>query len=234
MEYKRPQGRQNQQNQPYKPYIHRSRGRGHRNYFSYDRGSGNYRQGSYDRNRRGYSSFRSQSRGYNNLRWSYRRPDNYTYKSDRRQPRFRSPSRCPTKRPRVASRSPHRWCWKMLKLKFGHFAKKCPEMDTSVDKVQHRKEISKSMKVGLLCIVVNKMKKKKKWWQQRVTGWNLQCHTMKYRRWGILWAVKLLKGWTVTKSCPLDSMSQHVNISCKKGLTAKQAECVYSKYRKKK
>ena len=41
----RPQGTHNQQNRPFKPYIHR--GRGHRNYPSYDkghdRGKGNYR-----------------------------------------------------------------------------------------------------------------------------------------------------------------------------------------------
>ena len=37
-------GRQNQQNRPYNPYIHRGRGRGKRNYPSYDRGRGNFRQ----------------------------------------------------------------------------------------------------------------------------------------------------------------------------------------------
>ena len=34
----RPQGTQVQQNRPYNPYIHRSRGGGHRNYPSYGRG----------------------------------------------------------------------------------------------------------------------------------------------------------------------------------------------------
>ena len=46
----RPKGRQNKQKRPYKPYI--QRGRGHRDYPSYDRdydrGRGNYRQRSYD------------------------------------------------------------------------------------------------------------------------------------------------------------------------------------------
>ena len=32
------QGRQNQQNRPYKPYFHGGRGRPHGNYLSYDRG----------------------------------------------------------------------------------------------------------------------------------------------------------------------------------------------------
>ena len=49
------------------------------------------------------------------------------------------------------------------------------------------------------------------------------------RRWWILSAVKPAKGWTGTTSLPLDSKSHHVNISCKKGLIAKQKECVYNK-----
>ena len=57
-----PQGRQNQQNESYKHYIHCSRGRGHRNYPSYERvinrGRGNFRQRSNDRINGGYSSFR--------------------------------------------------------------------------------------------------------------------------------------------------------------------------------
>ena len=68
----RPLGRQNQQNRLYKPYIHR--GRCCRNYSSHDRGydrsRGNFRQRSLDRNRKGYSSFRGRSRGYNNSRGS--------------------------------------------------------------------------------------------------------------------------------------------------------------------
>ena len=51
-----PPGRQNQQNRPYKFYIHRDRSRGHNNYPSfnngYDRCRGSFRQRSYDRNRR--------------------------------------------------------------------------------------------------------------------------------------------------------------------------------------
>ena len=46
------------------------------------------------------------------------------------------------------------------------------------------------------------------------------------RRWWILQTVKPIKGCTVTTSCPLDSKSHHVNISCKKGLTTKQVEYV--------
>ena len=68
----RPLGRQIQQDWIYKPYIHR--GRGCRNYpsydKSYDRVRGNFRQKLYDRKSKGYSSFRGRPRGYNNLRGS--------------------------------------------------------------------------------------------------------------------------------------------------------------------
>ena len=39
----------------------------------------------------------------------------------------------------------------------------------------------------------------------------------------------IIKVWTGTKSCPLDSKSHYVNISYKKGLTPKHAEYGYSK-----
>ena len=41
--------------------------------------------------------------------------------------------------------------------------------------------------------------------------------------------VILVKGWTGTKSCPLDSKPHHVNISCKKTLTVREVVYVYSK-----
>ena len=41
--------------------------------------------------------------------------------------------------------------------------------------------------------------------------------------------VKPIKGWTGTESIPFNSKSPSVNISCKKGITTKQAEYVYSK-----
>ena len=40
---------------------------------------------------------------------------------------------------------------------------------------------------------------------------------------------KTIKGWTGTKSSPFNGTLLSVNISCKKGLTTKQTEYVYSK-----
>ena len=78
----RSQCRHTQQPRPYKPYVHRGKGRGYRQFCRYDRGMGKYRQSSYDRNRRGYSSSRSLSRGCNTPRGSYHRQDNYICRSD--------------------------------------------------------------------------------------------------------------------------------------------------------
>ena len=41
--------------------------------------------------------------------------------------------------------------------------------------------------------------------------------------------VKPIKGWTGTKSSPLNIRSVSLNSSCKKGLTSKNAEYLYSK-----
>ena len=41
-------------------------------------------------------------------------------------------------------------------------------------------------------------------------------------------AVKPIKGWNYTKSSPFNRKSLSVNIYCKKGLTAKQTEQVYT------
>ena len=99
----RPLGRQNHQNRPYKPYIHRERC--HRRYPSYekryDRGIGTSREFSYDRNIRGYSSFRGRTKGYNNGRWSYKRQCNCRDRGENRQLKFRSQFIAPARRPRV-------------------------------------------------------------------------------------------------------------------------------------
>ena len=50
-------------------------------------------------------------------------------------------------------------------------------------------------------------------------------------RWWLLQAAKPAKWWTGTEYFPLHSKSHQVNICCKKGLTAKQAEYVYNNCR---
>ena len=104
----RSQGRKNKQNRPYNAYIHRGKDRGCKNYAIYDRGKGIYRQGFQDRDRREHFSLRAKTGGYSHSRRPYRRSDSYTYRSEIRQSRFRSPFRSPTRRSRVASKSPRR------------------------------------------------------------------------------------------------------------------------------
>ena len=122
----RPHSIQNQWNRPSKPYI--PRGRGCRNYPSYDRGYDRYRENFrirwYGRNRTWYSLSRGRPWCCNNQRGSLRRQDNYRNTTDSRQQRFRSLSRSPAWRPGVASRSPsgdEDICFSCRHL--GHFAK---------------------------------------------------------------------------------------------------------------
>ena len=61
----------------------------------YDRDRGNFRQIPQHKSRLGYPSFRSKSRGYNNSRGSYRRPDSYKDRGDSREPKFHGQSRSP-------------------------------------------------------------------------------------------------------------------------------------------
>ena len=150
-------------NSPYKPYIHRGRSRGYREFPSYDNGRGSYRQRSNDGIKGGYSPTRPKSRGYNTLQGSYTWQDNYNDRSDRRQPRFRSPSRFPAKRSKVAFRSPNRdkdRCFSCRQL--NHLAREYPEKNTSVAKVQPREQTSPGTKTVLRCMVVTKKKKMKK------------------------------------------------------------------------
>ena len=161
----RPQDRQSHYNGHNKPYNDRDRGIDHRNCLSYDRGydrgRGNFRQMSHNRNRRN-SSFRGKSGGYNNSKESYWRPDYYRDGGDSKQARLSGQSRSPTRRLRVASRSPSReidGCFSCRQ--FSHFSKDCPEKVTSVGKVQHKEEKSPSTQDVPICMMENKKKMRK-------------------------------------------------------------------------
>ena len=72
------------------------------------------------------------SRSYNNSRGLYKKSDKYRDRSDSRQSTFRSQSRSPARRLRVASRSPSKDNGRSFSCgHFGYFTKECPEKDTS-------------------------------------------------------------------------------------------------------
>ena len=172
-------------------------------------------------------SVKFEQRGYNKLKQSYRRQDYYRTRGDNKQQRFRSQSSSPVRKPRDAWRYLSRHKEKCLNCRpCGQFYKGCPEKDISAGIVQHTEQNIFKHKKMSLCMKETEKKKVMTALCHNVETYNSiqpnkeddECYQQ----------LKPRKGWTDTKSFPLDIKSHYVNVSWKKGLKTNQAECVYT------
>ena len=96
-----------------------------------------------------------------------KRYDYYRDRGNSTQQRLRHQSRSPTRRCRVAHQGLKAEIDRCFYCRqFGHFAKACPQKDTSLSKVQHGEErITKHYDAHTLKVTQKKMKKKRSWQQ---------------------------------------------------------------------